>query len=258
MKKSDKPVLVIIVPCYNEEEVFPETAKILSGKTSQLISGSVISPKSALLFIDDGSKDSTWSLIEKYHSENPLVHGIKLSANTGHQSALLCGLVSARDYADITVTIDADLQDDVDAIDKMVESYFSGSEIVFGVRSSRKTDGFLKRTSALFFYRLMRFLGAGVVNNHADFRLMGSKAMDALAEYNGAKVFLRGIVPKLEFKTDVVYYKRKKRFAGKSKYTVRKMLRLAWHASLAFAGITRTKHCPEYHIEKSLFMPEQT
>jgi len=267
LKKPGEPVLAVIVPCYNEEEALPETAKSLSGKISRLISAQVVSPKSTLLFVDDGSNDNTWSLIEKLHSDNPLVfNGIKLSGNTGQQNALLSGLLYIKDYTDITITIDADLQDDTDAIDRMLEGYFSGSEIVLGVRSGRETDGFFKRTSSRFFYRLMCFLGSGVVNNHADFRLMGSKALEALAEYNGAKVFLRGIVPGLGYETGIVYYKRKKRLAGKSKYTLQKML------NLAFTGITSTgimgqftgkksvqaKQRQEYHIEKSLFMPEQT
>ena len=254
MKKPDKPVLVIIVPCFNEEEALPETAKVLTRKIEQFISASAVSPQSTLLFVDDGSQDATWNLIEIYHSENPAVFcGIKLPVNTGHQNALLCGLLYIKEYADITVTIDADLQDDVEAIDRMLDGYFSGSEIVLGVRSDRKDDGFFKRTSAVFFYGLMRFLGADLVANHADFRLMGRESLNALLEQGN--LFLRGIVPKLGYKTGVVYYERKKRCAGKSKYTMRKMLRLA---GLAFIGITRKQHHPQYHIEKTLFITEQT
>ena len=209
-----------------------------------------------MLFVDDGSNDSTWALIEKYHSENPLIiNGIKLSANTGHQNALLCGLLFVKDYADVTVTIDADLQDDIDAIDKMLDAYYSGSEIVLGVRSGRDNDGFFKRASARLFYCLMRLVGAGLVKDHADFRLMGREALGALAEYGEANLFLRGVVPKLGYEAGVVYYERKKRFAGKSKYTFRKMLGLA---ALAFTGITGTKSRPGYTIEKTLFTPEST
>ena len=254
--KNLKPVLVIIVPCCNEEEVFPETAKRLSGKIAQLVSNQRISPRSTLLFVDDGSQDNTWPLIEKYHLQNPQVFsGIKLSGNTGHQNALLCGLLFVRNYADVTITIDADLQDDAGAIDKMLETYFSGAEIVLGIRSNRKTDSFFKRTSARFFYRVMRLLGAGLVENHADFRLMCRETINALAEYGESDLFIRGIVPKLGFETGVVYYNREKRFTGKSKYTLQKMLKLAW---LAFTGIGsarekkgRSKQHPKYHIEKS-------
>jgi len=228
-----KPTLVIIVPCYNEEDVLPESAKLLAAKTARLVSEQRVSEKSTLLFIDDGSTDKTWALIEGLHKENPLVfNGVKLSGNRGQQNALLCGLLSVKDYADITVSIDADLQDDMDVIDRMLESRASGAEIVFGVHSDRKADGFFKRTSARFFYRFMRLLGVNLVENHADFRLMGKKALEALCEYNEVNLFLRGIIPLLGFKTDTVYYTRGKRRAGKGKYSFRKM------TSLAFDGIT--------------------
>jgi len=182
-----------------------------------------------LLFVDDGSSDNTWILIEKYNKENPLVlKGIKLTENMGQQKALFYGLLSAKDYADVVISIDADLQDDIEAIDKMLESYSMGYEIVLGVRSGREEDGFFKRISACFFYRFMRLLGAELVENHADFRLMGKETLNALAKYNEANIFLRGIVPLLGYKTDMVYYKRKQRYAGKSKYTLRKMLGLAF------------------------------
>ena len=228
-----KPTLVIIIPCYNEEEVLPESAKTLSGKITQLVSAQLVSEKSTLLFVDDGSTDNTWALIEKYHRENPLVfNGIKLSGNRGHQNTLLCGLLSVKDYADAAVSMDADLQDDIDVIDKMLECRNAGAEIVFGVRLDRKADGFFKRMSACFFYGFMRFLGVELVTNHADFRLMGKKAVNALSEYNEVNLFLRGIVPMLGFKTGTVHYTRKKRTAGKGKYGLRKM------TGLAFDGIT--------------------
>ena len=250
-----QPTLIIIVPCYNEEEVLRDTAEKLSCKITSLVSGQLISEKSALLFIDDGSKDNTWALIEKCNKENPLVfYGIKLAGNSGQQTALFCGLISVKDSADVTISIDADLQDDIDAIDKMLDNYFAGAEIVYGVRSDRKNDGLIKRGSARLFYRLMRFLGAGLVDNHADFRLMSRKAIEALAEYSAGSLFLRGIAPMLGLKTGTVYYERKKRFAGKSKYTLPKML------GLAAAGISSLrkkkaehKKFPDYRIEKILF-----
>ena len=226
---TSKPILLIVIPCYNEEEVIPEAAERLAEKISDLVSRQRISEKSSLLFVDDGSNDNTWALIEKYQKEKPLVfNGIKLPKNTGHQNALLRGLLYAKDHADVTVSIDADLQDDIDAIDKMLDSCLSGYEIVLGVRSNRKADGFFKRISAYFFYCLMRLLEAELVYNHADFRLMSRKALDALAEYKEPNLFLRAVVPRLGFKTTVVYYERKKRFAGKSKYSIRKMLALAF------------------------------
>ena len=233
---SQKPVLVIVIPCFNEGEVLPITAQSLSEKISFLVSKQLVSAKSGLLFVDDGSGDNTWTLIEKFHRENPLVFGgIKLSANRGHQNALLCGMLAVKDHADAVITMDADLQDDIDSIDQMLESFLAGSEIVCGVRSDRKSDGFLKRTSARAFYRFMVFLGAGTIYNHADFRLIGKKALQALAEYNEANLFLRGIVPQLGYKTGIVYYERKKRFAGISKYHLRKMLKLALDGITSFS-----------------------
>ena len=232
MEKPREPILVIVSPCYNEEEALPETEKCLSEKLTQLISQGLISPKSGLLFVDDGSSDNTWNLIEKYRKENPLVFkGIKLTENMGQQKALFYGLLSVKDYADVIISIDADLQDDVEAIDKMLKSYSLGYEIVLGVRSGREADGFFKKANAWLFYRLMRFLGANLVDNHADFRLLGKNALNAMVEFtkdNEANVFLRGIVPLLGYQTDIVYYKREKRLAGKSKYTLRKMFGLAF------------------------------
>ena len=241
-----KPALVIIVPCFNEAEAIPETAKTLSAKIRQLISGEMVSPESSLLFVDDGSTDESWSLIEKYQRKDPgVVSGIKLPENTGHQNALLCALLSVKNKAGLTVTIDADLQDDVDTIDKMIDCYYSGSEVVCGVRSDRKCDGLLKRISAWVFYRLMRFLGSGIIYNHADFRLMSGKAVSALAEYcraNGKNILLRCIIPALGLKTTVVHYKRKKRMSGKSKYTLWKMLKLAYNGLSSFAAVGKRRH----------------
>jgi glycosyltransferase involved in cell wall biosynthesis len=229
-------ILAIVVPCYNEEEVLPETAKRLSGKIRSLVAKGAVSEKSKIVFVDDGSRDNTWGLIEKYYADDPDVFcGIKLSRNRGHQNALLCGLLSMKDYADAAVSIDADLQDDVDVIDRMVERRREGYEIVYGVRSIRKTDSLFKRASAQGFYRLMRFLGADIVYNHADCRLMGKEALDALSEYKEVNLFLRGIVPLLGYKTCIEYFERAERFAGMSKYPLRKMLAFAFEGISSFS-----------------------
>jgi len=226
----------IIVPCYNEEEVLPETAKRLSEKIQHFISEQIINEKSKIIFVDDGSSDNTWGLIEKYHTENPqYFSGIKLSKNRGHQNALLCGLLTVKDQVDAAVSIDADLQDDIDVIDKMIEKYRSGYEIVYGVRSDRKADSFFKRATAQGFYRFMRFLGVDVVYNHADFRLMGRNALQALSEYGEVNLFLRGIIPLLGFKTGIEYYTRTERLAGTSKYPLRKMLKFALEGITSFS-----------------------
>jgi polyisoprenyl-phosphate glycosyltransferase len=234
--KSEKPVLAIIVPCYNEQEALPETAKRLSGILQRIISEQIISEKSTLLFIDDGSSDNTWSLIEKFHEENPLVFsGMKLSGNRGHQNALLCGLLAVKDRVDAAISIDADLQDDIDVIGKMMKKYRAGYEIVYGVRSNRKADGFFKRSTAQGFYRLMRLWGVDVVYNHADFRLMGKNALEALAEYGEVNLFLRGIIPLLGFKTGIECYTRAERMAGTSKYPLKKMLQFAFEGITSFS-----------------------
>jgi len=230
------PTVVVVVPCFNEEETLPGTAKRLSEKIQELISKNNICEKSTILFVDDGSTDNTWNLIEKYHAENPSVFsGIKLSGNRGHQNALLCGLLSIKEYVDAAISIDADLQDDIDVIDNMIEKYKSGCEIVYGVRSNREKDSFFKRSTAQGFYRLMRFLGVNIVYNHADFRLMGKNALESLAEYGEVNLFLRGIVPLLGFKTGVEYYTRSKRLAGTSKYPFGKMLQFAFEGITSFS-----------------------
>jgi glycosyltransferase involved in cell wall biosynthesis len=235
-RKTGRLIIAIIVPCYNEQEVLPETARKLSGKIQQLISKQIISKKSKIFFIDDGSSDNTWGLIEKYHSENPQdFSGIKLSKNRGHQNALLCGLIAVKDQVDAAVSIDADLQDDIDVIDKMIEKYRAGYEIAYGVRSDRKADSFFKRSTAQGFYRLMRFLGVDVVYNHADFRLMGRNALQALSQYGEVNLFLRGIIPLLGFKTSIEYYTRAERQAGTSKYPLRKMLKFALEGITSFS-----------------------
>ena len=219
--------LYIVVPCYNEEEVLPETARRLGDKLKALMNGGKISPQSRVLFVNDGSKDHTWEVISKLHGGNPLLCGIDLSRNRGHQNALLAGLTAAKDSADMVISMDADLQDDVDAADAMVDKYLAGADIVYGVRSSRKTDTFFKRTTAEAFYRLMDLLGAETVFNHADYRLMSRRALEGLAQFKEVNLFLRGIVPMIGYPTDTVEYERGERFAGQSKYPLGKMVFLA-------------------------------
>jgi len=224
--------LAIVVPCYNEEAVLPETMRLLSIVLSDLIIKKKISEDSKLLFVDDGSKDRTWDIIEaeKYHSR--YISGIKLAGNCGHQNALLAGLLSTIDKYDVTVSIDADLQDDVNVIEEMIDKYNEGIDIVYGVRSERKTDTFFKRTTAQGFYKVMKLMGINSVYNHADFRLMSRRAVEGLSYFKERNLFLRGIVPNIGYKTDSVYYERKERLAGESKYPLKKML------AFAFDGIT--------------------
>ncbi len=224
--------LYIVVPCYNEEEVLPETAKRLIAKLKALIENDSISEKSRILFVNDGSKDSTWQIIEKLHSENPLFAGIDLTRNRGHQNALLAGLMTAKQKADVTISMDADLQDDINAVERMLEEYYEGADIVYGIRSQRKKDSFFKRITAESFYRLMNFLGAETVFNHADYRLMSKRALEGMAEFKEVNLFLRGIVPLIGYRSSTVYYEREERFAGESKYPFKKMI------SFALEGIT--------------------
>lgn len=220
--------LYLAIPCYNEEEVLPETARRLAGKFAMLLAAGTITAGSRICFIDDGSKDSTWAIIDRLHRENPLFSGIKLSRNRGHQNALLCGLMTLRNRADCVISMDADLQDDIDAIDAMLEKFQGGIDVVYGVRAQRETDTAFKRVTAQGFYRVMKALGAEVVFNHADYRLMSRRALDALAEYPEVNLFLRGMVPLVGYPSDVVYYNRAPRFAGESKYPLKKMLAFAW------------------------------
>ena len=219
--------LYLVLPCYNEEEVLPETARRLECKLKALMSAGKISPKSRVLFVNDGSKDQTWTIISRLHRENHLFCGVDLSRNRGHQNALMAGLMTARMRADLVISMDADLQDDVNAVDAMVDKYLEGVDIVYGVRSSRKTDTFFKRTTAEAFYRLMDLLGAETVFNHADYRLMSRRALDGLAQFTEVNLFLRGIVPMIGYRTDTVEYERGERFAGESKYPLKKMLAFA-------------------------------
>ena len=229
-------ILYIVVPCYNEEEVLEITAKELKQKLNNLIDEGYIDAKSKVLFVDDGSKDKTWSIIEKLHSEDSIFSGLKLSRNKGHQIAVFAGLKTAIKYADLTISIDADLQDDINAIDKMVKEYIDNDcDVVYGVRSSRKKDSFFKRFTAETFYKLMKKNGVETVFNHADFRLMSKRAVEALMQYEEDNIYLRGIIPQLGYKNATVEYERGKRLAGESKYPLKKMISLAVNGITSFS-----------------------
>ena len=225
-------ILYIVVPCYNEEEVLPETSRRLKEKLEALMAAGTISRESRVLFVNDGSKDKTWQLIEELHQSSPIFSGVDLSRNRGHQNALLAGLMTAKERCDMAISMDADLQDDIDAVDAMVDKFHEGCDIVYGVRSSRARDSFFKRTTAEGFYRIVNFLGAETVFNHADYRLMSRRALEGLAEFKEVNLFLRGIVPMIGYRTGTVEYERGERFAGESKYPLKKML------SFAMEGIT--------------------
>lgn len=228
--------LAIVVPCYNEEEVFKMASEALRGVLKDLIQKSKISEDSFLLFVNDGSRDRTWELIEEEHRAYPKeVFGVKLAGNVGHQFALTAGLITARDMCDVTVSIDADLQDDVNVIEEMIDKYHEGCDIVYGVRRERKTDTFFKRTSAQMFYKLMALMGVKTVYNHADFRLMSQRAVEEFSRYGETNLFLRGMMPLLGYQTDNVYYDRRERAAGVSKYPLKKMLALAFNGISSFS-----------------------
>ena len=224
--------IYLVLPCYNEEAVLHETSSRLKVKMNQLISENKISKDSRVTFVDDGSKDNTWSIIEELKESDELFAGVKLSRNRGHQNALLAGLMTVKDYCDAAISLDADLQDDINVIDKFIDRFIDGCDVVYGVRSDRKTDTVFKRTTAQGFYKVMKLLGVDIVYNHADYRLMSKRALDALEEFEEVNLFLRGIVPLIGYKSDVVLYERSERFAGESKYPLKKML------SFAFEGIT--------------------
>ena len=228
--KADK--LYVVVPCYNEEAVLPETTRRLGEKLHAMMASGAISADSRVLFVDDGSRDRTWELIEQAHAQDELFTGAKLSRNRGHQNALLAGLMTAKDCADMVISMDADLQDDINAMDKFVEEYYAGHDIVYGVRSSRATDTAFKRLTGEGFYKVMRKLGVEIVNNHAEYRLMSRRALEALSKYDERNLFLRGIVPLLGYPAAIVPYERAERFAGETKYPLKKML------SFAIEGIT--------------------
>ena len=227
MNNRTEPILYIVIPCYNEQEVLPETSRRLKEKMESLMDRNMISRDSKIMFVNDGSKDRTWEMIEELHDQDPLYQGVKLSRNRGHQNAMLCGLMTANEYAYMVISLDADLQDDIDVIDQFVEKYYEGCDIVYGVRSARTTDTFFKRFTAEGFYKIINLMGGEVVFNHADYRLMSKRALNELANYKEVNLFLRGIVPMIGFKTDVVTYERHERLAGESKYPLKKMLALA-------------------------------
>jgi glycosyltransferase involved in cell wall biosynthesis len=224
--------LYIVIPCYNEEKVLPETSKRIEIKMSELIKQKEVSKDSKVMFVDDGSKDKTWEIIKSLNEKNKLFVGLKLSRNRGHQNALLAGLMTSKGSADMIISMDADLQDDINAIDKFVAEYNKGNDIVYGVRSKREKDTFFKKFTAEGFYKFMKKMGVDIVFNHADYRLMSKRTLDALEQYEEVNLFLRGIVPLIGYKSSTVMYERNERFAGESKYPLKKML------AFAFDGIT--------------------
>ncbi|WP_294362242.1 glycosyltransferase family 2 protein [uncultured Clostridium sp.] len=228
-------ILYLVVPCYNEEAVLYETAKRLSDRLKGMISSGLVSEESKILFVNDGSKDKTWPIIEALYNQDNIFSGINLSRNKGHQNALLAGLMTAKEYSDMVISLDADLQDDIEVIDKFIEEYYKGNDVVYGVRSSRKTDTFFKRETALGFYRFMSSLGVEVIYNHADYRLMSRIALEGLSEFKEVNLFLRGIVPLIGYRYSVVEYERHERFAGESKYPFKKMLAFAWDGITSFS-----------------------
>lgn len=227
-----KPILYIVIPCYNEQEVLPVTCTMFLQKINDLAAAGKISPDSRVMFVNDGSKDDTWSIIQKLAKSDKHYMGISLSRNRGHQNALLGGLMTAKDLADVTISIDCDGQDDINAMDEMIDEYLAGVDIVYGVRSKRATDTAFKRMTAEGFYHVMNALGANIVFNHADYRLMSKRALEGLAQFKEVNLFLRGLVPMVGYRTSSVYYERAERLAGESHYPLKKML------ALAFDGIT--------------------
>lgn len=227
--------LYIVVPCYNEQAVLPETTRRLSAKLHALIDARRVSPDSRVLYVDDGSRDETWNIIEHAHAKDPLFCGAKLSRNRGHQNALLAGLMTARERADMVVSMDADLQDDIDVVDRFLDEYYSGHDIVYGVRSSRASDTAFKRLTGEGFYKLMALLGVELVFNHAEYRLMSRRALEALEGYTEINLFLRGIVPLIGFPSAIVTYERAERFAGETKYPLKKMIAFAIEGITSFS-----------------------
>ncbi len=229
-------ILYMVVPCYNEEEVLHETARQLKEKYETLIKQNLISSESRIVFVNDGSKDSTWSIIQELHKEYPhFFSGINLAKNSGHQNAVLAGLMTVKDICDMAITMDADLQDDINTIDAMVKKYYEGNQVVYGVRSARKTDTFFKKFTAEGFYKFMKIMGADVVYNHADFRLMSSRVLNELANFKEVNLFLRGMIPLIGFQSCNVYYERHERFAGESKYPLKKMVSFAVNGITSFS-----------------------
>lgn len=227
--------LMVVIPCYNEEEVLHETARRLTIKMKALMEKGLCDETSRVLLVDDGSKDKTWELIRELHKESPLFEGLKLSRNRGHQNALLAGLMTAKEHCDFSISMDADLQDDMDAMDRFIEEFNDGCDVVYGVRNKRDTDTFFKKQSALGFYRLMKGLGVDITFNHADYRLMSCRALEALSQFREVNLFLRGLAPLVGFQSGYVYYDRSERFAGESKYPFKKMLAFAIDGITSFS-----------------------
>ncbi len=229
------PIVYFVVPCYNEEEVLPETVKRLTDKLDAMRAAELAAPDSRMLLVDDGSKDKTWQIISQFHQENPYVEGVKLAHNRGHQHALFCGLMTAAESCDCAISLDADLQDDTDVLDQFVQKYLEGCDVVYGVRNKRDTDTWFKRTTAESYYKVLKLLGVDIVFNHADYRLMSRRALEALSEYKEVNLFLRGVVPLIGYRSDYVYYDRHERFAGESKYPLKKMIALALDGITSFS-----------------------
>ena len=228
MKVYGMTKLYLAIPCYNEEDVLWDSAEKLLNKYYDMMADNIITPDSRIVFIDDGSKDKTWEIIQDLHGQNSIFQGIKLSRNRGHQNALLAGMMTLKDKADAVISIDADLQDDINVFDRMVKDFENGCDVVYGVRSKRATDTFFKRFTAEVFYKILNKMGAKVIFNHADFRLMSRRALEAFSLYRETNIFLRGMVPLIGYKSSVVKYERSERLAGESKYPLKKMLALAW------------------------------
>jgi glycosyltransferase involved in cell wall biosynthesis len=231
-----KPIIGIVSPCYNEEMVLAETSLQLNTIVSDLILRNIISEKSFVVFVDDGSKDKTWTIIEEQAKQFTVIKGLKLAGNVGHQKALLAGLMTYKEEADALISIDADLQDDIRVIETMILKFKSGIDVVYGVRKERATDTYFKRNTALFFYKLMLLIKVNIIHNHADYRLCSRRVLDALLDFGEVNLFLRGIIPSIGFSNDVVYYDRLERFAGESKYPFRKMAAFAWNGVTSFSN----------------------
>lgn len=232
---KERPILYVVIPCYNEEEVLEETTKQLKAKMTNLVKTKKISDKSKVMYINDGSKDKTWEIIKDINKKEKYFTGATLSRNRGHQNALLGGLMTAKKYADVVISMDADLQDDINAIDEMLEKYEEGCDIVYGVRSARKKDTIFKRVTAEGFYKFMKVLGVDCVYNHADYRLTSKRVLDEFENFKEVNLFLRGLFPLVGYKSDIVYYERNERFAGESKYPLKKMLNFAWDGITSFS-----------------------
>lgn len=235
MNPEVNPTVYLVIPCYNEEEVLPVTVEKLTQKLDAMRQAGLANEHSRMLLVDDGSKDKTWQIISRLNKENPYVEGVKLAHNRGHQNALLCGLMTAMPRCDCAISLDADLQDDVDALDQFVQKFKEGCDVVYGVRNKRDTDTWFKRTTAEGFYKVMKLLGVDVVFNHADYRLMSRRALEGLSEYKEVNLFLRGMVPLIGYRSDYVYYDRHERFAGESKYPLKKMISFALDGISSFS-----------------------